>query len=371
MKILVLNWQDIKNPLGGGAEVHMHQIFSRIARRGHDVTLFCSSFNGAPGRESIDGINVIREGRRLLFSLYVPLRYFTHFRHENFDVVVDDFNKVPFFTPLFIRRPLVFIFHHLFGAKIFLEAPFPVALVFSAVEWLGVTIARNSGSAVAAVSPSTKAELTERGFTQVEIIYNCVDHELHVPDAARRSRSPLVGYFGRLKKYKSVDHLLRAFSRIRDSFPDARLVIIGEGDHRPALERLSAELHLEEAVRFTGFVDEKTKVRLLQEIWFVVNTSAKEGWGLTVVESNACGTPVVASDVPGLRDAIKDGETGLLYPYGNVTELAGRMTRLLTDRGLRERLSTAAVAWAKTFNWDDAATNALALLESQVSKSHA
>ena len=198
----------------------------------------------------------------------------------------------------------------------------------------------------------------------------CVDHDVHKPDGSRRSKTPLIGYFGRLKKYKSVEQLLHAFVVVRKSIPDLRLVVVGEGDYRRTLETLATELGISDAVCFTGFVDENEKVRLLQEVWFAVNTSSKEGWGLTVIEANACGTPVLASDVPGLRDAIKNNETGLLYSFGNINELAEKIEVLLRDSALRDRLAIAARTWALTFNWNVAAEQTLKLLEKKVVPKH-
>jgi glycosyltransferase involved in cell wall biosynthesis len=98
-------------------------------------------------------------------------------------------------------------------------------------------------------------------------------------------------------------------------------------------------------------------------MWFCVTTSSKEGWGLTVLEGNACGTPVIATDVPGLRDAVKDGETGILTPFGDISALEEEMVGLLQDATLRERLTGGALAWAREFNWDTAASKTIAVLE--------
>jgi glycosyltransferase involved in cell wall biosynthesis len=369
MKILVFNWQDIRNPLAGGAEVHFHQIFSRIASRGHSVTLFCSRFPGAPAEETIDGIRIIREGGRGLFNYHVIWKYLVRFRREAYDVVIDDMNKIPFFTPLYVRRPLAIIIHHLFGRSIFLEASWPVAMYVHLTERFGLALARRFHTPVYVVSQSTKKEVLATGIREesLDIIYNCVDHRLHVRGTVPRSPAPLIGYFGRLKKYKSVEHLLHAFSRIRKEFPACRLVVIGDGDYRPTLERMAGDLGIADAVTFTGFVTEAEKVRLLQEMWFLVNTSSKEGWGLTVIEANACGTTVIASDVPGLRDAVRDGETGLLYTYGDVDELAGRIKTLLTDADRRRRLEEEAYRWAATFDWDDMAEKTIGLLRNLIS----
>jgi glycosyltransferase involved in cell wall biosynthesis len=368
MKILVINWQDVRNPLSGGAEVHFQEIFSRIVRLGHDVTLYCSSFPGAPSEEIIDGIRVVRGGGRLLFNFHVPFVYASRFRPEQFDVVIENLNKLPFFTPLYVRRPLGYIVHHLWGRSIFLEAPFPIALYVSALERLTLPLISSRHLPVLAVSPSTRAELIQAGLqsSQIHIVYNCVDHNRYCPSPSRRSRTPLIGYFGRIKKYKAIDHLIRAFAQIHSLEPTARLVIVGDGDHRPELQRLALELGVSAVVEFTGFATEEEKVRRMQEAWFAVNTSSKEGWGLTVIEANACGTPVIASNVPGLRDAVKDGETGLLYTFADVDELAGKMQRLLRDAQLREQLAMGSIRWAQTFSWDAMAEKTVSLLQDAI-----
>jgi glycosyltransferase involved in cell wall biosynthesis len=371
MKILIFNWQDIKNPHAGGAEVHLHEVFSRIAKMGHEITLFCSSFKGGAYQEHINGITVIRTGGRYLFNFLVPLYYFMRFRRENYDLVIDDMNKIPFFTPLYVREPLYIITHHLFKKSIFLEVPWPLAMYVYLTEKAGFGLCRSRRIPFIVGSPSTKQELLEIDIPdgQVEIINYCVDHEVHKPNPSMRSATPLIGYFGRLKKYKSIEQLFHAAVQVRKQFPDVKLVIVGEGDNRVALEKLAKELSVNDMTVFTGFVDEAEKVRWLQKVWFAVNTSSKEGWGLTVIEANACATTVIASDVPGLRDAVKDNETGLLYEFGNVSDLAGKIVKLLTDTVQRDRLAQSAYSWALSFDWEVAAKRTLALLEQRVHSS--
>lgn len=368
MRILVVNWQDIKNPLAGGAEVHLHEVFSRIAKMGHEVVLFCSSFRGALPEEDLNGIRVIRAGGRYLFNFRFAWTYLSKFRNEKFDIVVDDMNKIPFFTPLYVRTPLYGVTHHLFGTSIFLELNVPMASYVYLMEQAAVWLYRQRRVPFIVGSPSTEYELLERRFDRstVALINYGVDHSVHTPHGEAKNPTPLIGYFGRLKKYKSVDHLLRALPGVLKEIPDLRLLIVGEGDDRPRLEAITREWGLTKSVEFTGFVPEDRKVRLLQQMWFKVTTSSKEGWGLTVVEANACGTPVLASNVQGLRDAVKNGETGLLYEYGNVMDLQEKLRLLLKDRSLRERLSENAIRWSKNFDWDQAAKQTLALLERRV-----
>jgi glycosyltransferase involved in cell wall biosynthesis len=371
MKILIFNWQDIKNPLAGGAEVHLHEIFSRIAKKGHGVTLFCSSFEGASPEDNINGIQVVRRGGRYLFNFRVPFRYLMQYRRKRYDLVIDDMNKIPFFTPIYVREPLYIVTHHLFGKSIFVEAAWPLALYVYVMEKIGFWLCRLKHLPFIVGSPSTEQELLEDGFPSehIEIVNYCVDRELHTTNPARRSAVPLLGYFGRLKKYKSVEHLLYALTIVKKSFPEVQLVIVGDGDNRKSLESLAAQLGVSDAVQFMGFVTDREKVEWMQKVWFAVNTSSKEGWGLTVIEANACGTTVVASDVPGLRDAVRDNQTGLLYEYGNVQDLADKIVRLMQDDDLRKRIEKNAYEWASTFDWNVAAEQTLSLLESYVKNS--
>ncbi|MEX1139640.1 MAG: glycosyltransferase family 4 protein [Bacteroidota bacterium] len=362
MKILVLNWQDIRNPQGGGAEVHLHEIFKRIAARGHSVTLFCSRFPGAPAEEVIDGIRVIREGGRNLFNYRVYPKYLRQFRHERYDVVVDDVNKIPFFTPLFVKEPLAGILHHLFGKSIFSETFFLPALYVLGAEKLALRVYRKTPMAV--VSESTRQELLGSGFDDglLSLVPNCVDQALYTP-AGQPPQPNLIGYLGRLKKYKSVEDLLSAVAVVLKETPDVRLVILGDGDARPSLERVADDLRITSHVDFLGYVPPAEKIRRLHSMSVVVNTSAKEGWGLTVIEANACGVPVIASDVPGLRDSVIHEKTGLLYEYGNIEELAEKILLILRDNNLRSRLSNEAVLWARQFNWERSADSMIGFLE--------
>ena len=131
LRILVINWQDIRNPLSGGAEVHFHEIFRRVAAMGHAVTLLCSAFAGAAAEEEIDGIRILRCGSRQLFNFAVPAAYRRLRKAQAFDVVIDDLNKIPFYTPCFVQEPLLTIVHHLFGRSIYLETSWlPASYVY-------------------------------------------------------------------------------------------------------------------------------------------------------------------------------------------------------------------------------------------------
>ena len=136
---------------------------------------------------------------------------------------------------------------------------------------------------------------------------------------------------------------------------NATLEIAGAGDYRRRLEALAHSLDLGERVRFLGRISEAEKLALLRRAWGLVFASPKEGWGITNLEAAACATPVVASNSPGIRESVRDGETGYLVPHGDLAAMATAIDRLAASRDLVERLGVAARVFAETFTWERAA----------------
>lgn len=363
MKILFINWRDIRNPEAGGAEVHLHEISKRIAARGHEVTVLASRFEGAAERDQVDGVRVVRCGGKFGFNFHVPRASRRLLHDEAFDVVVDDINKIPFYTPLYIRKPILALSHHLFAGTIFLETALPIALYVYLSEALIAPVYRRT--TFVAVSESTRQELLRRGLPpcNVEIVHNAVDHAVFTPGDGTKAKEPLIAYLGRIKRYKRVGLVLDVFKMLSARFPTARLAIVGSGDYMAQLKKQAERLGISGRVEFTGFVSEEKKVEILRKAHVVVNPSSKEGWGVTVTEANACGTPVVASNVPGLRDAVVDGKTGFLVKYGDVDAFAERVDQILSDDRLRTDLGREAIAWARQFDWDRSAEAILRVIE--------
>lgn len=370
MRILVVNWQDRLHPQSGGAETHLHEIFSRLVAAGDHVTLVCCGFEGAPARDVVDGIDVHRIASRATFNYALPLWWWRYGRHLDVDVVVDDINKLPVMTPLFMRRPIVGIIHHLFGESIVLEAGRLVGAYVQAFERRIPRVYRTTPIAV--VSESTRQECIDVGLPaeHLHVIYNGLDEASFPMSIGDKAHVPTITSFGRLKRYKSVDHIINAMPAILTHVPQARLEIIGKGDDRPFLESRVAALGIEASVEFVGFVSNEEKIRRLQRSHVMVNTSMKEGWGITNLEANACGVPVVSADSPGLRDSVCDGVSGMLYPYGDTEVLASTIVRLLKDQTLRQQLSEGAIAWARQFTWDRSAEQMRALCASAITTWH-
>lgn len=364
-RILILNERDPTHPLAGGAETHVYEIFSRLAERGHQVTHLAASYRGSTREEIVQGVRVRRLANRHLYYPLVP-RAARRFAREGCDVVVDTLNKLPFLSPWFMPVPCMAIVHHLFGTTAFSQVSFPVALV----TWLSEKLipAAYRGVPMLAISPSTRDDLAARGVdpARVGVVPPGVDPALYRQPASSGEREHLIAWIGRLEPYKRADTMIDAMQLIRASLPDARLIIVGAGSARQDLERRATAKGLGEAVEFTGFISEAEKVDVLQRACLVAQTSEKEGWGMTVIEGNACGTPAVATRVPGLQDAVRDGISGLLVPLADVGALAEASLKVITDMSLRERLVRGGLAWAERFSWDHVADDTEALIEEAI-----
>jgi glycosyltransferase involved in cell wall biosynthesis len=369
VRILLVNWNDRENPQAGGAEIHLHELFGRIAKWGHEIHLIASGWPppGCPPRAVVDGIQVTRIGGRHSFAVRGRGAVRAALRQTQFDVVVEDINKIPLFLPTLTRLPFVAIVPHLFGTTAFAEASAPLASIVWAAElpipWV------YGKAAFHAISESTRDDLVRRGIRaeRIVVIHPGVDADRYHPDPGTpRAERPTFLYLGRLKRYKGVEFALRAMAAARQARDDITLDICGQGDDRPRLERVAAELGLGDAVRFPGFVSEDEKLRLLRRAWAVVFPSPKEGWGITNVEAAASGTPALASDSPGLRESVQHGVTGYLVPHGDSRALADRMLALAGDRSLVDRLGRAARSFAEGLSWDTAARATLAHIEQTV-----
>jgi glycosyltransferase involved in cell wall biosynthesis len=364
VRILLTNWRDRTNPQAGGAEVHLHEIFGRLAARGHEVHLLTSGYAGAAAEATLDGMAVHRVAGEYGFATAGVRAFARLARALRPDVVVEDVNKLPLNLPLLWRGPMVLLVPHLFGTTAFREVAWPVALAVWLAERPMPWAYRRA--AVHAISASTRDDLVARGFAPaaIRVIYPGVDAGLYAPDPdVPRSPRPRFLYVGRLRRYKAVETAITALAVLRASgCPDAELWIAGAGADRARLERVAAGRG-GAGVTFLGHVSEERKLELYRQAWAVVFPSPKEGWGITNLEAAGCGTPAVASDSPGLRESVRHGETGLLVPHGDVQAMAAALGGLARDAALRERLGRGARGFAKSLSWERAATETEAHLE--------
>jgi glycosyltransferase involved in cell wall biosynthesis len=351
LRILVLNLRDITNPRAGGAERHLHELFSRLAARGHQVTLHCGSYRGARRGETVDGIRIVRRGGRFTTAIASIGFYLGH--RGDFDVIVDYTCQLHFLTPLYVRLPRVAVAMHLVGDVYRHDLPLGVGRLFA--RWEAFSLARfYRHERFVAISESTAAELRHHGVDAAQIrVIHCGRHEPAPPQVAKTVYPSLV-YHGRLKRYKRVNWLIESMPELRRAVPGVRLHIVGDGDQLATLKRKARRLNLDGSVVFHGWLPDDQRWQVVGSSWLNLQPSLKEGWGLTVVEAGQCGVPSLASDACGLMDAVIPGETGELFDVSDRSDMVRRAVGLLGDRRGREAMGRRAADWANGFAWDKA-----------------
>ncbi len=356
LSIVVMNWRDIRNPAAGGAEVFTHEVARRWAGRGHEVTLLTSRYNGSPEADVIDGVDIRRQGTK--YTVYHRVRrFYQEFFRGRADLVVDEINTIPFFTPKYVKdgAHLFSLIHQLARDGWFYETPYPLAVVGRYLledRWLRLY----ANLPTFTVSESTRRDLVGLGFKKIAVVTEGRPSIVGDLAGAKESKPTLL-YVGRLKKYKLPDEAIAAFRLIREEIPEAQLWIIGDGEMRRRLEAQAPE-----GVTFFGRVGDTEKVALTTRAHVLLFPSIREGWGLGVTEANAVGVPAIGYDVPGLRDSIRNGVTGLLVPLHDIRAMAGAAVDLLRDPLMLGRLSDSALEWARTLDWDGSADSMLTLM---------
>ena len=346
VRILWYNWKDIKHPDAGGAEVFTHEVAKRLVLRGYSVTLFTSSFEGAHSEDVIDGVRILREGSRN--TVHGFGREFYERRANDFDLVIDEINTKPFMTPSFVKKPKIAFIHQLAREYWLSEVPFPANLVgyyYLEKHWLREYV----NVPTITVSASTRKDLESLGFSRIFVVPEGLSYQ-PLDEEPLKDGAPTVMYLGRLTKAKRVEHLLEAFATVRKSHPDVRLCVVGDGYLYEGLKK-----RVGDGVVLYGRLPSSDVSELLKEAWVLVYPSVREGFGLAIVEANAHGTPAIGYDVPGVRDAIQDGETGILVRNGDIEQLANAISSVLEDESLRLRLSRNALAYSREFSWDKSA----------------
>jgi glycosyltransferase involved in cell wall biosynthesis len=345
--VLWFNWRDITNPEAGGAEVLTHEIAKRLVSRwNYGITLFTSYFHNSSKQEYIDGIKIVRQGGK--YGVYRKAEKYYKENKGEFDLVIDEINVRPFLTPKFVKgeKPIVALIHQISPEQFLLELPFPLSYLgryYFEKKWLSYY--RNIPTVT--VSSSSKKDLEGLGFRRV-----CVMPEgLSVKpqdSVGQKEPSPTLAFIGRLKKHKLPHHAILAFSSIKKKIPDAKLWVIGDGYMRKKLE---TKFKVKDVI-FFGHVDTELKYNLLSRAHLVMVPAIREGWALVVTESNAVGTPVIAYDVPGLRDSVRDGKTGMLVKDNSPESLAASAVNLLQKHDLLQEYSSNSLSFSRQFSWD-------------------
>ncbi|MFF4252113.1 glycosyltransferase family 4 protein [Streptomyces sp. NPDC001663] len=335
-RIVFLAHRDLGNPAAGGSELLVDRLADGLTGLGHQVTLLCG------GPAAFRDYRVVSAGGE--FAHYLRARSAFARQVGETDLLVEVCNGMPYLAPLWHHGPTLCLVNHVHSDlwKMRFGGPLtPAARIGRRLEQWALTGAQHR-SLLVAVSPSTAHALRAIGVERdrIRVVHNGVEEP---GPRADRSAEPLFVAVGRLVEYKRIDLLLRLWERVRP-VTGGRLVIVGDGPERERLEQLAGP-----GVEFAGHVSEAEKHRLLCAAWLLLHPSAVEGWGLVVTEAATRETPTIAFDVPGLRDSVVDGETGVLA-HGESSFAAAWCTLALSGHR-RELMGKAARDRAARYRW--------------------
>jgi glycosyltransferase involved in cell wall biosynthesis len=362
LKILVLADRDWTHPQGGGTGANVYENIVRWADWGHQVTLVAGEYPGCePVEQVTPNLRVHRMGGR---GSVFPRAAWAVLRGgigKDADVVFEVINGIVFLTPLWLRKPRVALVNHPHRALFIGEfGPRLGRVLAAALEEVPLRLLYRRVPFLT-ISDSARQELVEIDgipADNITIAYCGVGSGPYGP--GDKAPEPTLLYVGRLKAYKRIELLLDMLTEL----PGVTLDIAGHGDHGETLDDEVSRRKLGNRVRVHGYVDEQTKADLYRRAWVHVTASMSEGWSLTVMEAALCATPSAAIAVGGLRESIVDGETGVLAR--DPADLGRRVSALLDDHELRERLGQAALSRAQTFTWERTATTSLAVVQRSV-----
>jgi glycosyltransferase involved in cell wall biosynthesis len=361
-RISMLAWRDLDDPEAGGSEIHASHVAALWAQAGIEVTMRTSYAAGHPQVAWRDGYRVIRKaGRYLVF----PRAAFSETMgwHGASDALVEIWNGMPFFSPVWAHKPHAVWLHHVHDSMWELTLPPRLARLGRTLEfWIAPPLYRRTP--IVTLSESSKAEIVKKlhlRASNITVVPPGIDPSF-TPGGTREA-TPLVVAVGRLVPVKRFSLLVDALAAIKGRHPALRAVIVGEGYEREALEQQISELGAAEWITMPGRVDDATLLDLYRRAWVVASTSLHEGWGMTITEAAACGTPAVASRIAGHADAVVDGTSGLLAD--GLVGISDALDRVLANSVLREKLGEAAQRHAERFTWRATAYGTLSVLAAE------
>jgi glycosyltransferase involved in cell wall biosynthesis len=337
-----MNRRDIRNPLGGGAEVYTHEVAKGLIEGGYDVTVFACRFEGSAEAETIDGVRYLRGGNEFT----VHFRGFLHAlrNRREFDLIIDEYNGLGFFGFLLPRSMM--LIHQLYR-EFWFRGLGPVGIIPYVIEPLLLRLYRKMPAVT--VSESTRQDLLSLGFRDVRIVMNALSNPV-LDEVPKKEDAPTLIFLGRFAPTKNPVGAVEIFRLVRKELPDARLWMVGSGPQEQKLREMTRQ---DEGITFFGWVEEERKFDLLRRAHIAVVPGVREGFGINVIEAASQGTPAVGYDVHGLRDSIRDGDTGLLA--SGPGDAALKAVRLLRDEELYGRLASRCLEYARGFNWGNRA----------------
>lgn len=347
MRILWLAHRDPMNPRAGGAERTIVEVCTRLVKRGHEVILLSGGWENSKSVEYFNGIEINRFGNNIGPHLALPILLIKY----NYDIVVNDLgHAIPWvFSTVLNKRNIVF-FHHLHARSLPGQINYVMAKLITAIERCYFIIYHNSR--VVTESTTSKNDLIKLGIKENKIITipPGVDQSLFHPTV--KSNNPTLVYYGGMRKYKRPLEVLYLLKSLLGKFDNLKLFIIGNGPEEENMKRLTNKLNVQNYVEFMGRLSTNELAEIVASSWINIHTSITEGWGFSILEAASAGTPTVAFDVPGVRDAVEEGQNGIKVEDGNREALAEAAYKILINP---EKWFLSSIKIAKKYSWDKTA----------------
>lgn len=361
MNILILNWRDPKHPLAGGAEISLLEHAKVWQKKGNTIAWFSSAFPGSPEKEEIEGMTVVRKGNHYTVHVWCAIYFFLG-KLPKVDVAIDSFHFLPFFSPLYLRVPVIGLINEVAKETWFKNISFPFSLMGYLAEPLFFLPYRRSK--FIAGSASCKDDLLKMGIKKENI--QVVPHGIRIIKSTKKKEyTPTIIFLSRISKDKGIEDALKAIAIVKKNVPSLKFWIVGKAENETYLSKIKnmlKNLKLESSSKMLGFISEEKKFELLKRAWILIHPSIREGWGLNVIEANAMGTPAVGYNVSGLKDSIQDGKTGILTET-NPKSLARGIENLILDMEKYAELARAAIKWSEGFSWEKAGEQSYNLIK--------
>ncbi|HLW60026.1 MAG TPA: glycosyltransferase family 4 protein [bacterium] len=355
MRFLFLVGRDSRHPSAGGGDIQAWEWARYVAGHGHEATYICCGHPTLPTAELISGVMVLRMGPGFL----LPFKAYRFYKHHQLDIdlVYEDViggGRLPYLSPLYVRKPIVAAWHQPTSDLLIDSHGRLAAILLSFVERLVAKFYRSTW--LRAPSEEIRSQLIcELGLpiARIRVIPASIPEEWFTSKRVAHPDGQLILCVSNFRRYKGIHTLIKALPLVRKQCEDVQLVIVGRRidlAYERTLHLLVDELGLDQCTRFLTNINEEEKRSLLCKSRLLVLPSRREGFGVVVLEANACGVPVIASSgVP--ESVVKDGWNGLRYVFGDVDGLATSIVRLLRSDELHHELSDNGLVFAKRFGW--------------------
>lgn len=367
MNILVFSWRGPKHPNAGGAEQVMHEHMKGWVKSGHKVFLFTSFFDSAKKEEDVNGIKVIRRSFQYIGVQTAAFFWYLFGKHLKFDLVVDQFHGIPFFTPLYVREKKLAVIQEV-AREVWFQNHFPIPInwIVGGIGYLSEPFIFLFYKKVKFMtgSQSAREDVLKMGVPKKNIVIVphgvIIDKPKNIPP---KEKKKTIVFLGVLTKDKGIEDAIKYFSLLNRK-GDYQFWIIGKGDKKyvKKLVDLCKKLKISSKTEFLGFVSSRKKFELLARAHVLVNPSIREGWGLVNIEANAMGIPTVAYHSPGLVDSVRDGQSGIICRRNTPANMANEVANLLRNKNRYKNLRRGAILWSKKFSWKDSREKSLKLI---------